>query len=421
MGVVLLTTGVPGCGKTYVRAARFLVDDFLVNSDGIHYSNFPLSREIIAQDVSSSLSRSFGFFSFLSRKQKKVSEDDLLARLHIIPDEVLLSWSREESGPWEYFKNCDLRYAHIAIDEIHNYISYGKSSAYLQKWDEFLGEIRHRGCTFEGLTQDESQVHPILLGRCALRLELIPAEDLRDPFFRIKMSDWYELKASFSGCYHKTVFEFEKRKQGRVFKVNHCRRFLILPDYFKYYNSFNASLSEKSEGVSDEGRGLQYEYQRRSRLSLLFWFLRRNFFNLSWRLLLVAVIIWLCFFGGMNFFLSRWLDTASSINQSNQSKLQQHQKSVEVSSLQYDPGEGGQFIFSTAKDAQEAQIIKKIVFDSYKPSMFFDNKVFLRNSLSVEVGYVFDENSPYSGKKIVSIDKENRCYKLDNGVTVTMF
>ena len=420
MGVVLLTTGVPGCGKTYVRAARFLVDDFLVNSEGIHYSNFPLSREIIAEDVSQKLSSSLGFFSFLSRKQKKVSRDLILSRLHIIPDEVLLSWFREESGPWDYFKDCDLRYAHIAIDEIHNYISYSKSSAYLQKWDEFLGEIRHRGCTFEGLTQDESQVHPILLGRCALRLELVPAEDLRDPFFKIKMSDWYELKASFSGCYHKTVFEFEKRKQGRVFKVNHCRRFLILPDYFKYYNSFNASLSEKSEGVSDEGRGLQYEYQRRSRISLLFWFLRRNFFNLSWRLLLVAFIIWLCFFGGMNFFLSRWLDTASSINKANQAKTSQDQKSVVSSSLQYDPGDDP-FSFTTVKDAQEAQIIKQIVFDSYKPSMFFGNKVYLRNSLSVEVGYVFDENSPYFGKKIISIDKENRCYKLDNGITVTMF
>ena len=188
MAVVILTTGVPGCGKTYVRAARFLVDDFLVNTRGIHFSNFPLEVDTIAQDVSKKLSK--GFF----KKLKRVTPEDIKRRIQIIPDDVLQSWRREESGPWDYFKGVNLKYAHIAIDEIHNFISSSKSDEYLKLWDEFLGEVRHRGCTFEGVTQDIGQVGQVLKGRAAVRLELIPAEDLRDPWFKIKMSDWYELK-----------------------------------------------------------------------------------------------------------------------------------------------------------------------------------------------------------------------------------
>lgn len=243
--VILLTTGVPGSGKTYVRAARFLVDDFLINSSGVHYSNFPLNIDLIAEDVSKKLSPSK--LSIFGRHRKKVSPDDIKDRIQIIPDDELIRWRNEDSGPWDYFKGVDLRYAHIAIDEIHNYVSYSKSEKYLKQWDEFLGEVRHRGCTFEGLTQDESQVHPFLVGRAALRLELYPAEDLRDPIFKIPMGDWYELKAAFTGCYHKTVFEIEKRKRGRGFKINHSRRFLITPDYWKYYRSYEASIVEKEQ------------------------------------------------------------------------------------------------------------------------------------------------------------------------------
>ena len=205
MSVIILTTGVPGCGKTYVRAARFLVDDFLINSHGVHISNFPLNREEIAREVSARMKRR----SFFYKLRHKVSEADIFNRLEIIPDDVLQSWKREESGPWEYFAGRNLKYAHIALDEVHNFVSEHSSEAFIKRWDEFLGEVRHRGCTFEALTQDIHQVPKELQGRAAIRLELVNAEDFRDPFFKIRMGDWYELKAAFTGDFHKTVFEVE--------------------------------------------------------------------------------------------------------------------------------------------------------------------------------------------------------------------
>ena len=70
MAVICITTGEPGAGKSYIRAARFLVDEFLVNTDGIHISNFPLNIEAIAEEVyrkKNVINKSFlsKFFKFL--------------------------------------------------------------------------------------------------------------------------------------------------------------------------------------------------------------------------------------------------------------------------------------------------------------------------------------------------------------------
>lgn len=456
MSVILLTTGVPGCGKTYVRAARFLVDDFLINSSGVHYSNFPLNIDSIVRDVSKN--HSSGFFSFLGRKSQNFSESSLRSRLKIIPDDVLQSWRSQESGPWDYFRGVDLKYAHIAIDEIHNFVSSSKRSDYIQKWDEFLGEIRHRGCTFEGLTQDIDQVDRVFTGRASLRLELIPAEDLRDPFFKIKMSDWYELKASFTGHYHKTVFEFEKRKQGRSWRVNNVRRFLITPDYFRYYNSYNASLSEKSDilsnnsvfsidgstcsdsigqgesvdVLSDSQRSIQYEFQRRSRLSLFFWFVRRNFLSLFLRISLAIFVFWLCFCGGLNFFISVWLSASSKIAASNSSSSVSSVSDTDlpISNSPVDSSQVGSsnsmmnFVPNSSlslKDFQEELQKRQLVFDSYKPAMFFDSSCWLRSGVKIVVGYKFNDRGPYDGKKVVEIDQNERFYCLDDGTCIHMY
>ena len=75
--VITLTTGPAGSGKTYVRCARFLVDEWLPERKGIHYSNFPVFRDKAAE--------------FVARKLNKTS-DELLDRIQIIPDAVLNTW-----------------------------------------------------------------------------------------------------------------------------------------------------------------------------------------------------------------------------------------------------------------------------------------------------------------------------------------
>ena len=299
--VICITTGEPGAGKSYIRAARFLVDEFLVNSDGIHISNFPLNVDAIAEEVytrNNSVSKTF--FSRFIKCKKTLTIDDIKKRIYIIPDDVLVSWRNQTSGPWDYFSDTDLKGAHIAIDEIHEIISFSKSQDYIDKWDEFLGQIRHRGCTFEGLTQDLKAVHSCLVNRAGLRYEIYPADNIRDPFFKILMYDWYQLKGSFTGDFHKTVFQIEKKKTGSGrWKVNHSRRFFIIPEYFRFYNSFSASHQEKENSTQniDENRSPLYEYQKYSRLGVLLWFIRKNIYTLFFTLpfdhiFILGFIVW---------------------------------------------------------------------------------------------------------------------------------
>ena len=417
MAVVILTTGVPGCGKSYVRGVRFLVDDFLINSRGIHISNFPYNIDLIAEDVSKKINSGIGTFGF---RRKKVTPDDIKNRIKIIPDDELQRWRAEKSGPWEYFKGCDLKYAHIAIDEVHNFISNNMSAEYLKKWDDFLGEVRHRGCTFEGITQDVAMVNRVLIGRAAVRYELVPAEDSRDPFFKIKMLDWYELKAGFTGSFHKTVFMYEKRKLFVSWVTNHVSRFLLIPDYFKYYNSFSASLQEKGQGATDEGRAVENEFQRRGKLSLLFWFLRRNFFTLFWRLSLAGFLFWLCFCGGLSFFITRWLDVSGAMANSNGGKIEKQVKSDSDSSSDDD--------FEEVKDKKTGKMVRRkkkldAGLDVFKPAMFFEGKCWLRNGMRIEQGFEFKkrEVKVLNDRKVKKVDAVERNYTLDDGFIVNMY
>ena len=407
--VILLTTGVPGAGKTYVRASRFLVDDYLVNTKGIHISNFPLNVDRIATDVSKKLSKR-SFFNFL---RKKVSVEDIKKRIEIIPDWVLQSWRNEISGPWEYFQGRDLRYCHIAIDEIQNYVSPSKSKEYLQKWDEFLGEIRHRGCTFEGLTQDIDQVDKIFTGRAAVRLEIVPCEVLRDPYFKIPMIDWYELKASFTGSFHKTVFEVEKRKTDKGWKTNNSRRFLIVPEYFVYYNSFNASLQEKSAGEVDDDRTPLYQYQQRSRFGVLFWFIQKNFLSIFSRFILIGLFIWLFFFGGfshiINYFVSS-LVTSAQKGQGVPEEVQPGQSPSEV------PGE-----VQPGQSPSELPVDKFNTFSEFKIVFFTQDLVYLKNGIILELNEKIENpGGLFHGLEVITINLLRRFVVLSDHTILRM-
>jgi len=121
--VILVTTGEAGSGKTYVRAARFLVDVFLPDSTGVHYSNFPLG--LVPDNHSNP--PAFEGESFVDRIAARLVKqghelDEVKSRVHLIPKAELDLWEAGTSGPWNYFSDLPLTHAHIAIDEIHNYV-----------------------------------------------------------------------------------------------------------------------------------------------------------------------------------------------------------------------------------------------------------------------------------------------------------
>lgn len=464
---IILTTGVPGSGKSYVRCACFLVDYFLLNSDGLHISNFPVNREEIAKEVvrRSNLFKS-GFWAKITapfrRKQHHITVEDILKRIIVIPDSILQSWRNEQSGPWNYFNGVELTESHIALDEIHNFISPTKSVEYLKKWDEFLGEIRHRGCTFEGLTQDILSVDPILKNRAGIRLELVPADTLRDPFFHITMSDWYELKACFTGEIKKCVFEREYQMRFSRWACLRTHRFYLNQDYFKYYNSYNASLSEKESGEVNENRCPKYEFQKRTKLSLVTWFCLKNIWTLAPRLIIFFFCIWLFFFGGFVIVLHGFMSGIGSISKANKKDVkiekqvnnssvkpidskdkkvstpgQQKQEVVQESLIyknmtEYDNDRlcpevfylvyGGD-IHKSSEDfkeiKKELEELRKENAKGYAPVFFNEHEVFLKNGLRVYENYEFIEGQ-FKGKKVKFVSLKDRYYQLDDNHIIRM-
>lgn len=441
MSVILITTGAPGTGKTYIRCARFLVDEFLINSSGTHYSNFPVNVDAVADAVHLKFTSKMG--GWLSRhvfRRSVPSLESIKSRIVIIPDDVIQSWRSEVSGPWDYFTGKDLTYSHVAIDEIHELIHSSSSPEYLKKWDDFLGTIRHRGCNFEGLTQDIARVDRCFTGRAAIRQVLVSCDDMRDPFFKIRVSDWCELKACFTGQFHKSVFleEFSKQGSGR-WKKSHTEKYYITPDYFGYYNSFSANHLEKDldKSVNDD-RAPLYQYQQRTKLGLVFWFLSRNLFSLSWRFFLWGFFLWLTLFGGLSFLINRFFETArnkslivssADLDDKLSDDLElvgSTSDTVVIGDLVPDGGGGDRLevrphipanLVSSGGDESK---INARLYEGYKIVLLDYNSVEFFNGLFLSANETFPQFSIYRGLYVKFYDVQNRSVVLSDDTVLRM-
>lgn len=263
---LLVTTAPSGAGKTYVRCARFLVNEFLPLEQGVSWSNFPLERE-----------------PFYKHFKGKMTEEELDRRLRQIPEEELENWRNGFSGPWDYFQDKDLKGAHIQLDEAHRYVKKDKES--LANWAEWLGAVRHAGGTVELITQAPSKLHKDVRDEAEGKIILIDSQGIVDPYFKIQMADWYEMKAMMTGRYVSYFVEVRFKRYDEKFKreksVYHAR----IPKYFAFYNSYN------EVGKVKGSKAQKQEFQKRSFFSLLWWFYIRNCFTLTIRSSIAAAVI----------------------------------------------------------------------------------------------------------------------------------
>ncbi|MBS1368437.1 MAG: hypothetical protein HPZ91_00640 [Lentisphaeria bacterium] len=420
--ILYLTTGQPGCGKTYSRV-RWLMTDFLLNSTGLYITNLPLNVDVIAD--------------YMSQKTGKPREY-FLFRLHVIPDEEMKSWrslndkSRKQeladmkaSGnfpPVQYLESLDLSGARVAIDEFHRYFNKKSPADVLVMWNDWFAEIRKTGCTFEAITQDLDQLPPEFVGKVGLRTDLVPYNTVRDPFFRIPLGDWYELRAAYAGLREQKVCQTEYRKgtsfTGRAkWVANSVDRFSITADYFPFYNSY-----QKTEATGTTA-SVVYPADRYKKMTAL-WFLRKHFFKLLGRILLVIIFFWATFGGGITKIIMKFTDTLATINQKNMAVADGSKKSLQMvpasssaASVVKRAGEqAGELPGSSAAPISSPESDLR----PYKPVMFMGDGCYLRSGIFVTRDYMF-KGGPYEGKKVVSVDFENRCYELDNGELVGMY
>lgn len=395
--IISATFGSPGSGKTYSRV-KFLVDDFLINNPtGIYITNIPLNCDVIADYVSRKLSKG----------DTVVTPDDILSRLHVIPDDVMVSWEKLNHlenrdlnsfdsfsfPPTVYFQSFDLSCAHIAIDEFHKYFSKKGPKVLKKLWNDWFAEIRKTGCTFEGITQSYGQLSEEFLDKCSTRVELINHSDTKDPFLKIRMGDWYELRAGLLGKLPlQRVSVITTRRSasnsGRLSwkPVDDGFSFVLSGEYFIFYDSFH-----NSTGSSGERKSPAEIYGRR----VVFWFLRRNFSSIFSKILLFCLFIWFTIFGG-------WKVVVMPVFRSIGMKVSQNELS--------DRNSG----FSNVKPSFSSSD-----FDPYIPVYFDSSFCILKSGLVVTVGYVFS-GGPYDSKSVSSIDFSARCYVLNDGTRVFM-
>jgi len=311
--VITLTTGPAGSGKTYVRCARFLVDEWLPERKGIHYSNFPVFRDKAAE--------------FVARKLNKTT-DEFLDRIQIIPESVLNTWLNGQSGPWDYFRDKNLEGCHVAIDECHNFCGAKTNHKVRQQWQAWLGEIRHQGATVEFLSQSPEKVAREIHYEAGLRLSLVNSEDRRDPFLGILLGDWYELKAAFiTKQYETVVWEVERRNVDGKWVEQNKRVFTLDPLYFQFYDSFSRPVQG-----GEKASGQQREFQKRSRSGLIWWFFKRNPWPILSRAFMTGGFVYLCS-GGSSTLLSAMVHTFEAAGKSNTVKPPVAAKSTEPKQL----------------------------------------------------------------------------------------
>lgn len=436
----LLTTAPAGSGKSYVRCARFLVDDFLRDTDGVHISNFPIG--LVPSDHP--FPPTYEGETFIDRiaeavaKARKCDPQNIKDRLEIIPEEVLEKWRDETSGPWDYFAEQDLSGAHIAIDEIHNYCGSKASRGHKGKWSKWLGEIRHRGATVEMISQHESKIASEIKHEAGGLIQVVKKDDELDPLFGIHLGDWYELRAKFlTGKYTSCVAQIEKRDEAGKWKVNSVRRWWMTPDYFRFYDSHNAPQSGSGAGTTAPKK----EFQKRSALGLLRWFVFRNLPQVFTRALMVGVFLWLIVFGGLTTMLKGFVATMGKFTKGKTAMVATAEAPQAVAPLKEELRPVGNVAivspnretYSSAVDVAERQRaadalklaqdraaeLERTIKQSFAIGLMTESEIAFRGGYSYAVGQTIDFG-PYEGRTIELIDWQRRAARLDNGTWLRM-
>lgn len=307
-----------------MRGAVFLAKEWLPFHEGLHVSNMPMKPQALAEYCT----RHYG--------------DDRRAQERVIriPDEMLAAWRKpivkqkcsmtgevtllNTDGPWDVFgpgKLWPLSGTHIAIDEAHLYIPSAENLEKRRMWRDWLRELGHHGATVEFITQNleglDKQVDKI----SEIRYTIEARASDKDPYLKIPMADWYEVKGKFTGEWRPWVRQREKRRIDKGWQNLDSKQAELRPEFFALYESYSRPQTEEGEGDSDEAvHVVEHEFQRRSWPSLLVWFARRNVDRLLYAFAFLCGFTWLTCFGGIPLLLGWFLAFIDSFVRGGQGK-----------------------------------------------------------------------------------------------------
>ena len=284
--VTMLVTAPARSGKTYRRCAHFITQEFLPLETGLHISNFPINMQALCDYM---------------EKNKGMSPDVTRSRIELIPQDVLDTWRKGTSGPWDYFRGRDISNAHIAIDEVHKYCGRLASKNIRTKWQEFCGELGHSQATIEFISQAPEKIAREIEFESEKRLMLVNLGEQRDPFLGIRRSDWKEITCRlFGGKYEHLIREQEQIQQNGKWVPGESLLLKLDPELFAVYDSFS-----QADNGAKKASGYDLETRSRSLPSLLWYVAKRNAEVLLPRIGIALALVWLVGMGGGQWLMSK--------------------------------------------------------------------------------------------------------------------
>jgi len=195
-------------------------------------------------------------------------------------------------------KDWEVSNAVIILDEAHNFCGSKHPKAARRAWQDFCGELRHRGASIVFVTQAISKLAAEVVEEAGKRQALVDVEEERDPFFGIQFYYWYQLRAKFVGEYISGFMRIDFRDiDGKKSKRSGVEFVTRRPEIFELYDSASApEAGGQSSSVETHG-----EWSKRSWPSLLRWFVWHNVERFAKPLAVVAAFVIVFLFGGRLF------------------------------------------------------------------------------------------------------------------------
>lgn len=299
----MFTTGPAGSGKSLFRCARFLCVEFLPGGQGRHISNFPIKFDPWTDGLGKEQP---GLVAMMA--EKGLEETEVRQRVKLIEPEEINAWrnvhlkkGQKPCGPWDYFEGYDLSGVHIAIDEIHNFCGASSPQEVVKKWQEWLGELRHRGATIEFLTQHPNKCAQAIRNEAEIKLEVVPEENRTDGFIGIKKYYWFNLKAKLGYGWAPRAFLVESRQVMGKFRIEDEKAIEYDSAWFGCYDSFSGPVAGGRSGSTG-----QREWETKSLPALLWWIFRDNSYRIVSRVGFFSLVLCCMVFGKQVFALYLW-------------------------------------------------------------------------------------------------------------------
>jgi zona occludens toxin (predicted ATPase) len=185
---------------------------------------------------------------------------------------------------WEKFEEGDF----VAIDEVHQILGAESSrvdTEYHESFRDFISIHRHSMNDFIFITQHNRNIHKDILAMAEDCYKVINVKSKTLPLLGIPFADFDVVKESF-GIKHQYANVLHGVYEGMAFRKDSISSFLLRPELFALYQSHTKVK---------EGKAVDRPSYNFTPFGAIFWFIRRHFFGVFIRFLILATIIYICY------------------------------------------------------------------------------------------------------------------------------